>query len=425
MKKKVKVISKKKMHTKKEEKLEIHNEENIDNGRIKWSLQIVDINKLKPYEKNPRIITEEALLELENSFNEIGMCQPLVVSNDLSIISGNARYLQLKKEGCNEVQVMIPDRKLTEKQEKAVVIRMNKTNVGKWDFDSLANNYEIIDLMDWGFTTEELVGVEEEKIEGKCDEDEVPVIKDTITKRGDIWLLGNHRVMCGDSTMIDDIKALCQGLIPEMVFTDPPYELQIEGGGILNKKAEKLMREILDNGVDSFDPSVLIPLAKVHVFFHNKPLIKSYIELSEKWEMSYDLAVYKKNNPIPNSKGHLITDLEYIAIIGNLDPNRGLEVDDYSKLWCGNKDKDNSLSYSKPVELCEKFIKLYSNLNVLDLFLGSGSTLIACEKTNRKCYGMELDEHYCDVIINRYMKFTGRDDVYLESTGEKYSDIKK
>lgn len=168
MRKKTKVINKKsnKMHTKKE-RLTIHNDENIDNGRIKWTLQVIDINKLKPYEKNPRIITEETLLELENSFNEIGMCQPLVVSNDLSIISGNARYLQLKKEGCDKVQVMIPDRKLTEKQEKAVVIRMNKTNVGKWDFDSLANNYEIIDLMDWGFTTEELTGNDEVKTEEK------------------------------------------------------------------------------------------------------------------------------------------------------------------------------------------------------------------------------------------------------------------
>lgn len=172
VKKDVKVISKKKNKVvlkKKVEKeiegnendLNIHNE-NENYGRIKWSLQVVDIDKLRPYEKNPRTITEEALNELASSFNEIGMCQPLVVSHDYSIISGNARYLQLKKEGCDKVQVMIPDRKLTEKQEKAVVIRMNKTVVGKWDYDVLANNYEVIDLMDWGFTTEDLVGSEEE-----------------------------------------------------------------------------------------------------------------------------------------------------------------------------------------------------------------------------------------------------------------------
>lgn len=163
------------------------------NSRIKWALQVVDIKKLKPFDENPRIITEDALLELEKSFDEIGMCQPLVVSNDFSIISGNARYLQLKKEGCEKVQVMVPDRKLTKKQEKAVVIRMNKNVVGRWDFDVLANNYDVIDLMDWGFEAEDLVGkeAEEKEVESTIDEN-----KDDLT----------FKIECADMSEIQIIQ---------------------------------------------------------------------------------------------------------------------------------------------------------------------------------------------------------------------------
>lgn len=419
MKKKVKVISKKKMHTKKEEKLEIHNEENIDNGRIKWSLQIVDINKLKPYEKNPRIITEEALLELENSFNEIGMCQPLVVSDDFSIISGNARYLQLKKEGCDTVQVMIPDRKLTEKQEKAVVIRMNKTIVGKWDFDSLANNYEIIDLMDWGFTTEELIGVEEEKIDPKCDEDEVPEVKDTITKRGDIWLLGNHRVMCGDSTMIDDVEKLMAGEKADMVFTDPPYNINYQD---MDKKFEKIKNDKMsDEDFTQFLKDCLNQECKaiyVCCSWQYMHLFKKSMEEIEKPVKS--CIIWNKVNPAQNLDKYF-KQHEIILYHGPFGGQKTLRGD----VWELKRQRNTLHPTMKPVELIVMALEDNEELNkVLDLFSGSGSTLIACEKLGRKFYGMELDEKYCDIIINRWQKYTGKEAI-LESTGEKYNNLIK
>jgi len=168
------------------------------------------------------------------------------------------------------------------------------------------------------------------------------------------------------------------------------------------------MTQIKSNGVDKFNPENLTIYSKTNIYFHNKPLIKKYIELAERNKLSYDLAIYKKKTQVPNYKGHLITDLEYIAIIGNLDPNKGYDYQTYSKLYIGEKDKDNPLSYSKPIELCAKFIKCYAKQNVLDLFGGSGSTLIACEQLNKTCYMMELDPYYCQVIINRWEHYTGK-----------------
>lgn len=191
----------------------------------------------------------------------------------------------------------------------------------------------------------------------------------------------------------------------DLLFTDPPYQLETSGGGIL--KNSNSMKQIKQNKVNEFNPSELILWCKTNIFCHNKPLIKQYIDLAENNNQPYDLAFYKKLNTVPNYKGHLMTDVEYIAIIGNQDPNKGLPKDYYSKCFVGSKDRDNELSYSKPLALCEKYILLYSNKSVMDLFGGSGSTLIACEQLGRSCFMCEKDPKYVDVIIDRWEKLTG------------------
>ena len=190
-----------------------------------------------------------------------------------------------------------------------------------------------------------------------------------------------------------------------MLFTDPPYELGPAGGGILGKS--NLMKQIKTNKVDKFNPLDLILFAETNIFFHNKPLIKQYIDLAEKNKKNYDLCFYKKENIVPNYGGHMMTDVEYIALIGKQNPKKGFQKEDYSKVFIGKKDLDNKLSYSKPVAICEKFIKLYSNSNVLDLFAGSGSTLIAAESLNKLFFGMENNPIFCDVIVKRWEDFTG------------------
>lgn len=298
---------------------------------------------------------------------------------------------------------------LTPEQVNALRLVDNKSNESDWDFDLLADELPQLDLsafdFDWGLPddqTEEVV------------EDDVPEVNEKsepITKLGDILQLGRHRLMCGSALIQDNIDKLLNGTRCELTFTDPPYQLDTQGGGLL-KKANS-MKQIKENGVDSFRPSELILQSDTNIYCHNKPLIKAYIELAENNKKPYDLCFYKKVGTVPNYKGHLMTDCEYIAVIGRQDPNKGLPKELYSKCFVGRKDSDNDLSYFKPIELCAKYIKLYAKDNVLDLFGGSGSTLIACEQLERNCFMMELDPRYCDVIIKRWEQFTGKKAVLL------------
>ena len=362
---------------------------------------------IKPYEKNPRN-NDNAVNEVANSISSFGFKVPIVIDKDNVIVCGHTRYKASKKLGLEVVPCVIAD-DLTEEQIKAYRLADNKVSeLAEWNFDLLGDELADIldiDLSDFGFD------LSEEEEETEIIEDEVPEEVEPVAKMGDIWQLGRHRLMCGNSLDQDDIDKLLNGNKCELTFTDPPYQLDTQGGGIL-KKANS-MKQIKENGVDSFDPSKLLLQSDTNIYCHNKPLIKAYIELAEDNKQPYDLCFYKKIGTVPNYKGHLMTDCEYIAVIGKQDPNKGLPKEMYSKCYVGKKDSDNDLSYSNPVELCVKYIKLYAKHNVLDLFGGSGSTLIACEQLNRNCFMMELDPHYVDVIIARWEQFTGQKAVLL------------
>lgn len=380
-------------------------------------IEYMALDKLKPYEKNARKHQEKDarkhqekdLSTIKASITEFGMSDPIGVwGNDNLIVEGHGRYLACKELGIEEVPVIHLDH-LTDEQRRAYALAHNKTaEMSEWDIDLLGDELESIfdiDMSDFGFD------IEEEEEETEIIEDEVPQEVEPVAKMGDIWQLGRHRLMCGNSLEQTDIDKLLNGNKCELTFTDPPYQLDTQGGGIL-KKANS-MKQIKENGVDSFDPSKLLLQSDTNIYCHNKPLIKAYIELAEGNKQPYDLCFYKKVGTIPNYKGHLMTDCEYIAVIGKQDPNKGFPKEMYSKCYVGRKDSDNDLSYSKPVELCAKYIKLYSRQNVLDLFGGSGSTLIACEQLDRNCFMMELDPHYVDVIIARWEQFTGKKAVLL------------
>lgn len=370
------------------------------------NVEYIPVGKLKPYEKNTRKHEDYDVSQIAHSIEQYGFNDPIWIWGKGNIIvEGHGRLLAAKKLGMDKVPCIRLD-DLTDEQRREYAIMHNKTaELSTWDFDLLAAEIPELDFsgfdVDWGLPADE----EETEIT----EDEPPEVDEEhepICQLGDIWQLGEHRLMCGDSTDKATVERLMDGKKADMVFTDPPYELKTEGGGIL--KSANSMKQIKTNRVDNFDPSCLILWAKTNVFFHNKPLIKKYIELAERENANYDLCVYKKNNVAPNYSGHLMTDIEYIAIIGEQDPNKGFEKELYSKVYEGNKDRDNDLSYSKPINLCAKFIKLYSKKTVLDLFGGSGSTLIACEQLNRRCYMLELSPKYCDVIIKRWENLTGK-----------------
>ena len=367
------------------------------------------ITEIKPYDKNPRK-NDGAVDAVAESIKQCGYCAPIVIDEDNVILAGHTRLKALKKLKYKECECV---RKvgMTEEQKRKYRLLDNKTNeLAEWDMDLLKGELDGLDFLDFDFGFD----IADESAPQAIVEDDAPEVDnqaEPITKLGDIWQLGRHRLMCGSSLLQTDIDKLLGGVKCELTFTDPPYQLETQGGGIL-KKANS-MKQIKQNGVDTFDPSMLILQSETNIYCHNKPLIKKYIELAEANNQPYDLCFYKKLCTVPNYKGHMMTDCEYIAIIGKQDPNKGLPKETYSKCYIGKKDHDNELSYSKPVELCAKYIRLYGKKNILDLFGGSGSTLIACEQLGRTCYMMELDEKYCDVIIKRWEKFTGEKAVLI------------
>ena len=368
-----------------------------------------ELDSIRPYAANAKKHDATQVANVAESIRQYGFVQPIVIDKDGVIVIGHCRALAAKKLGMKEVPcVCVED--LTPEQVKALRIVDNKSNESPWDFDILPDELAELDLSDFDFD----FGIEYEEEEAEIVEDEAPEVDEDaepISKLGDIWQLGRHRLMCGSSLAQADIDKLLDGAKCELTFTDPPYQLETQGGGIL-KKANS-MKQIKQNGVDTFDPSMLILQSETNIYCHNKPLIKKYIELAEANNQPYDLCFYKKLCTVPNYKGHMMTDCEYIAIIGKQDPNKGLPKETYSKCYIGKKDHDNELSYSKPVELCAKYIRLYGKKNILDLFGGSGSTLIACEQLDRTCYMMELDPKYCDVIIKRWETLTGEKAVLI------------
>ena len=369
----------------------------------------LNINEVIPYPDNPRK-NDNAVDAVAESIKQCGYCSPIVIDEDNVILAGHTRLKALKKLKWKEVEC-VRKTGLTEEQKKKYRILDNKTNeLAEWDFDLLEEEIDGLDFdgFDFGFD------FNSSEDDAEIIEDEPPEVdeeNEPITQLGDIWKLGRHRLMCGNSLEQKDIDKLLDGNKCELTFTDPPYQLETQGGGILKKSNS--MKQIKHNGVDKFEPSNLILQSETNIYCHNKPLIKKYIELSEANNQPYDLCFYKKLCTVPNYKGHMMTDCEYIAIIGKQDPNKGLPKEMYSKCYIGKKDADNELSYSKPVGLCAKYIELYAKKNVLDLFGGSGSTLIACEQLDRTCYMMELDPKYCDVIVKRWETFTGKNAVKI------------
>ena len=381
---------------------------------------------LIPYVNNARTHSEKQVLQIAASIKEFGFNSPVLVDGENGIIAGHGRVMAAKKLGLDEVPT-IELKHLTKTQKKAYILADNRLALNSgWDNDLLA--LELGELSDDGFDLD-LLGFDDtelslldepETTEGLTDEDAVPdVPEEPITKLGDVWLCGNHRVMCGDSTSIDAVDKLMNGNKADMVFTDPPYGVSYQSN--MRTKSDKF--DVIKN-----DDVILDIVPIINIFSNGWVFIWTTWKVLDKWIENTKALGFPSNMVIWFKGGGGIGDLKKTF---NTDYETALVWHRGAEL-CGKRigsvwkvGKDGSIEYlhptQKPVALAGEALDKTTKQNnlILDLFGGSGSTLIACEKTNRINYSMELDEKYCDVIVKRWQDFTGKQAI-LESTGEPY-----
>lgn len=399
-------------------------------------ISLVDIDSLVLNPKNNNSHSQEQIERLVKIYRYNGFRNPLTISNRSGfVLCGHGRIEAAKKAGMTKLPVMFQDFN-NEAEEYAHLTADNE--IARWAITDMAmvnaelSLLEIPDLDVLGIKDFELI---EPEVLDPIGEDEGPgeLPEVPTTKRGDVWILGKHRVMCGDSKMIDDVEKLMNGEKADMVFTDPPYRQETEGGcvGSIGAALKKQGKEI--ESLCDFDPKLFLenlPFAfdknKMNSYvFCNKDLLPDYLVWARDSGYSFNVLIWKKPSAIPIGGSHR-PDIEYLLIFRKSAIfNGAIDGVSYSKVLEHGREKNKVHPTMKPVEMIENQLQISSNKNsvVADLFLGSGSTLIACEKTNRKCYGMELDEKYVDVIINRWQKLTNKQAI-LESTGQTFEDIK-
>jgi DNA modification methylase len=387
------------------------------------------LSELIPYINNSRKHSDDQVTQIAASIKEFGWTNPILVDGDNGIIAGHGRIMAAKKLNMTEVPV-IELAHLSKEQRKALIIADNKLALNSdWDSNLLA--IELKDLQDLGFdlnltgfADKELADIlKPDQVEGLTDEDAVPEPpKEPITKLGDIYQLGNHRLMCGDSTSIDDVdKLMPDNLIANMCFTDPPYLMDFTGGihadgsksfnsshGAI--KNDKMSKEEGNDFLDSINSMIQIKVdGAFYISFYRLGIDNYYSSLNRTGLKPRSLIIWDKGN-------HTLSNSDYMSMYepifyGWVNNHKFYGGNNGMDIWKVKRTAKNELHPTmKPVELVEKAVLDGSAVNgvVLDLFGGSGTTLIACEKHNRHAYLMELEPKYCDVIVKRWEDFTGK-----------------
>ena len=370
-------------------------------------IEIADINTIKPYENNPRKLKDSAIEKVAMSLKEYGFRQPIVVDKDRIIVVGHTRYRASKKLGFKEVPITIADN-LTPEQINAYRIADNRTaEESEWDNELLKMEIKDLESKDFkldllGFNEDQLNDLLFEEKQGLTDEDEIPEApEEPITKLGDIWKLGNHRLLCGDSTFIDNIDLVTKKEKVDMVFTDPPYNIDYQGV----KDKRKIKNDKMDDeSFVDFLTSSLLGCETMYVccsWQYAHLFREAMTKIARKPKA---MIIWDKVNPAQHLDKYF-KQHEIIYYYGDFGGQKTLRGD----VWNLKRKKNTLHPTMKPVELITMALEDQPNKKtVYDGFLGSGSTIIACEKMDRICYGMELDPKYCDVIVKRWEQFTGK-----------------
>lgn len=392
-----------------------------------WHTETRKIKELQEHEKNPRKITKDQMEKLKQSLKSFNYVETVVINLDNTILAGHMRIRALKAlgRGKEDIEVRVPNRQLTPKEAEEYLIRSNK-NSGEWDWERLANEWEIPDLFNWGFTEDELQIKDPEKLEATDDGYEEEIPEEPKTKPGDIYDLGRHRLICGSATVYGDIEKVLDLERIDLVITDPPYNVAYRGGtkDKLTIKNDDLSNEEFENLLRDFYVNAFVFMkegAGIYVFHADSEGEKFRRYFRESNLKLTQCLVWLKNSLVLGRQDYqwqhepvLFGGKEYT----DHDPVLYGWKEGEKHRWYNNRKQTTILKFDRPQRNAEhptmKPIPLIGYLInnsskpedlIFDFFLGSGTTLIAAEQLNRKCFGCELDPKYCDVIVDRYKKY--------------------
>lgn len=414
-------------------------------GKHTTEMKMVSTSKLIPYVNNARTHSQEQVNKLRGSLREFGFINPVIIDSDFNVIAGHGRLMAAKEEGIEEVPCVLVDY-LTEAQKKAYILADNRyAQDAGWDEELLRLEIESLEGMDFdvsltGFNEDEIADLFADSERTGAEDDDFDLSdaleKASFVERGDVWVVGRHRLMCGDATSPEDVATLMDGKKANLIITDPPYNVAFESSDGLSIKNDKMendkfyefllaafknMAEHLEKGGSAY-----VFHADTEGLNFRKAFIDAGFHLS-------GCCIWVKNSLVlgrsdyqwqhePVLYGFLQNGKHYWS------KNAGRSQ---TTIWNFDKPKKNkNHPTSKPLDLLAYPIGNSSQENaiVIDTFGGSGSTLMTCEQTNRICHTMELDEKYASVILRRYVEDTDdADNVYVIRNGEKlmYSDLVK
>lgn len=404
-----------------------------------WQNERKKISDLIPAEYNPRRMTDKQKADLDSSLHKLSLADPIIINADNTVIGGHQRLKILAEKGFEEIDVRIPSRQLTLEEEKELNIRLNK-NIGEWDEKFLTEHFDQRFLVNAGFDGDFVDQIfENEAAEDNFnEEEEYKKIDEAITKRGDLYVFKNgHRVMCGDGLSLEDVSFLMGGEKADLIYMDPPYNVNYRSmsgnsyseGKFQSKKVfsdnlspedyQEFMLKILQNVFQ-----VSHDYANIYLWFATKmrvpfrlafdqsgfKFMQEIIWLKERFHLSHGAHFHRCYEPC--MIGYKDFKKKYCKESDAWDLDR-MTFEERLDVWFCHRDKaiDYLHPTQRPIRLHERAIKMSSEAGmiVLDLFGGSGSTLMCCEQLQRRAYVMELDPKYCDVILNRYQKSYGPD----------------
>lgn len=397
-------------------------------------MQLVPITKLVPYVNNARTHSPEQINKLRSSLREFGFINPVIIDRDFGVIAGHGRILAAKEEGIAEVPCVFADH-LTEAQKKAYILADNRMAMDAgWDEELLrveieALQAEAFDLSLTGFDEKELSDLFKDDADVQEDDFDVDaeLEKPTFSKSGDVWTLGRHRLVCGDSTKAETFAVLMNGRKANLVVTDPPYNVNYEGtaGKIKNDNlADEKFYQFLFDAFSNIE-KVMADDASIYVFHADTEGLNFRKAFSDAGFYLSGCCIWKKPSLVLGRSPYQWQHEPCLYGWKKSGKHQWYADRKQTTIWEFEKTKKNTDHPTmKPIPLLAYPIQnsSMSNTLVLDPFGGSGSTLIACEQTDRDCYTIELDEKYCDVIVKRYIEQAGSaDGVSVERDGKTYT----